>query len=836
MQTALSLGLTDVIPVIPPNAPLAEDSRVDPEQLGKVPGDYARGGWDTTAGWPEMVVDNTSAARWDSLGANVGLKCGYNYVALDIDILADTTMMAVRQALIAAGVTAPVRVGKAPKALWLFRVAGEPISRRQYPIKTQAANGEWVRAVIDVMGVSRKMRPTQCVIFGTHPSGVAYTWDKWPRADQLPTITQEGMDLLVEVVLGVTDSQGWQRGRPSSAGGSGAGRTSALGLPTDMSLVTDILNILPNPDMPWDDYVRVGMLIQTLLGEDEGWPYWEAWCKRSGKYEPNETERRWLSLEPEGNMTFGSLVQYARDLGVMSLQMDVRVSADHKWRSALAAGMPEVPTPYVPPEGAHPKTEVRPMLVTPTDVAEKFRDMQPLELDKRVKVNPADMERNVRSLVDSAFTYDGKRTLIWWMGDFYQWGQTHWEMVSKEWVEDVLFHWISKTMCVEKEKKVKGEIVIERTIIAATRPTVTNYVAALRAVTGRPQGKQMGWPDGRPGTWQAVQNGILDLDTGKLLMHDPEFFNLTWVDAPWDPDAAIEGTRMASYLRDMLVWDDQILAMQEVLGYALSGETNLQKSFMPIGKKRCGKGTLMRLIKSLVGGQFASIRSTELGKSFALENTIGKSVLAVPDVRLSKESDFAAIAEMLLTISGEDDVDISRKHKPAWQGKTTVRLFLLSNSVPQFRDGDGVLASRFIYFMMPNSFYGKEDIGLLDTLLTERAAILKWAVDGWRRLDQQGRFTESVQHQKLMASSEIRMDPVGKFIEQWFEVTGSDNDFLPTAQLFYWFGEFCAQNEVGPWSMNGFSKTLASKPLNISRTSRENGTVRGFLGIRIKDK
>lgn len=43
-RAALDAGLPGTIPIIPPNAPLHEHSRVDPKNRGKVPGEfYGRG-------------------------------------------------------------------------------------------------------------------------------------------------------------------------------------------------------------------------------------------------------------------------------------------------------------------------------------------------------------------------------------------------------------------------------------------------------------------------------------------------------------------------------------------------------------------------------------------------------------------------------------------------------------------------------------------------------------------------------------------------------------------------------------------------------------------------
>ncbi|WP_371808344.1 DUF5906 domain-containing protein [Ruegeria sp. HKCCD6228] len=147
--------------------------------------------------------------------------------------------------------------------------------------------------------------------------------------------------------------------------------------------------------------------------------------------------------------------------------------------------------------------------------------------------------------------------------------------------------------------------------------------------------------------------------------------------------------------------------------------------------ERTGKGTNIKLLKALEGNLVYSIRSSLLANQFVMEGAVGKRLMVVPDVRLSKDSDFSAIGELILTVTGEDDVDVQRKNKPVWTGKTTVRLILMSNSIPLLRDPDGVLASRFIYLTFPNSFYGREDPELFDALLAERSAILRWAVEGW---------------------------------------------------------------------------------------------------------
>ncbi|NOD35694.1 MULTISPECIES: DUF5906 domain-containing protein [unclassified Ruegeria] len=462
-------------------------------------------------------------------------------------------------------------------------------------------------------------------------------------------------------------------------------------------------------------------------------------------------------------------------------------------------------------------------------VAELIRGDQ-VEMAYRTVINPHDLEHTARLIVAGYFTDNDRRTLTHWRGDFYRWIGTHWEVMAEDDIKDVLFHFFSKIVCYEKETQ-DG---ITRHKVSPTKVLVSNYVAALRAVTKRSAAIEPGWNKPEPGTWRSVQNGILDLDTGKLVAHMPDFFNHTWIDAEWQADAVWTGTRAEAFFNEALDTPDQIGSMQEIYGYLLSGATWLQKGFMFVGEKRTGKGTNIKLLKAMEGNLVYSIRSSLLANQFVMEGAVGKSLMVVPDVRLSKDSDFSAIGELILTVTGEDDVDVQRKNKPVWTGKTTVRLILMSNSILLLRDPDGVLASRFIYLTFPNSFYGREDPELLDALLAERSAILRWAVEGWQRVRSQKRFTVTDINAQMQADAEMRMDPVGQFVADRLVVTGDQEDFMGSEMLFGVFKAYIDGRDVGDWTQDGFIKTLKTKPLKITAGKNKTQTQRGFRGVKLK--
>ena len=68
------------------------------------------------------------------------------------------------------------------------------------------------------------------------------------------------------------------------------------------------------------------------------------------------------------------------------------------------------------------------------------------------------------------------------------------------------------------------------------------------------------------------------------------------------------------------------------------------------------------------------------------------------------------------------------------------RFAILTNELPKLGDASGALGSRFILLLMTNSFYGREDHGLTDRLLTELPGILNWAIAGWADAEAQRPF------------------------------------------------------------------------------------------------
>ena len=333
-------------------------------------------------------------------------------------------------------------------------------------------------------------------------------------------------------------------------------------------------------------------------------------------------------------------------------------------------------------------------------------------------------------------------------------------------------------------------------------------------------------------------NGNLHLTTGDLLAPDSDLFNYNALDFDWDP-AAAEPVNWLKFLDG--IWGDDaesIELLQEWFGYCLVADTSQQKMLFIQGPPRSGKGTIARILQELIGSDNYIAPTTQtLASQYGLAEFIGKSVACVSDARFSG-ADAAVIVERLLTISGEDTLTIERKYQSGVTLKMPLRFMFLSNELPRLKDAAGALANRFLILTQTKSFLGKEDPGLTARLRAELKGILVWAVAGWQRLHERGKF--KMPASSVEAFEELRNlgSPVGHFLRDCCQIDldaapggGVDCDTLYQAYLA-WCEK--AGHKHKPTSAT-FGKDLrAAQPgLKTSQRSRAQNKVRYYKIIML---
>ncbi len=346
------------------------------------------------------------------------------------------------------------------------------------------------------------------------------------------------------------------------------------------------------------------------------------------------------------------------------------------------------------------------------------------------------------------------------------------------------------------------------------------------------------WLDtGKPaGKFIACANGLLDTRTQELRAATPRYFATVALPFAYDPDVG-EPVEWLKFLRTL--WPpgggedrDEIKALQEMFGYILSGRTDLHKMFLIKGPPRCGKGTIGRTLARLAGiGNACAPTLAALATNFGLQPLIGKRLAIIGDARLGRDNQ-QEVVERLLSITGEDMQTIDRKHKEAWIGKLPTRFLVLSNELPRFGDASGAIATRFVILAIVESWLGREDHDLENRLISELPAILKWALAGIVRLNEQGRFTEPAGSVESVAELADLVSPISAFYRDVCVV--HPGTWVAVDTLFNEWRTWCSENGHYSSSKQKFSTDLRAAAPGIAIT-RPHGAPRRFANIGVSD-
>ena len=339
----------------------------------------------------------------------------------------------------------------------------------------------------------------------------------------------------------------------------------------------------------------------------------------------------------------------------------------------------------------------------------------------------------------------------------------------------------------------------------------------------------------------ACNNGLVDIKTRALLPHTDDYFTLNVLPYDYDPEVA-EPAELLRFLRSIWGEDpESIASFQEMLGYILTPETWMQVIFQLVGKTRSGKGTIGRLIVGLLGSDNTCSPSLQaITSRFGLMTALGKLVMLISETRTDRLLGKPAMTDMLLRISGEDSIDVDRKGILPWQGRLTTRIVILSNEPLDLPDDASALSGRLIIFHLPRSFLGREDHELDAKLASERGAILKWAIEGFGRVQShRQRIRQPTTGLPLLEMTRIQASPLAGFIEEACEL---NPDFtMEKDALYSAYAGYMSFENKHPLSRTAFFTKLYSYDV----TSHKGAWVRGsgkklrqpsvVRGIRLRD-
>lgn len=329
-----------------------------------------------------------------------------------------------------------------------------------------------------------------------------------------------------------------------------------------------------------------------------------------------------------------------------------------------------------------------------------------------------------------------------------------------------------------------------------------------------------------------VRNGLLNIWTGKLQEHSPDFLTTIQLPIMYDPNSKCPA--VLKFLGQVLHPQDVFTAM-EIIGYLLYRSAIYEKAVMLYGNGDNGKGVFIKLIEAFVGAENCShIPLQELDNDkFSSSDLYGKLVNTFADLKFQK---LTATGTFKTLVSG-DSVRAQKKYGRPFSFRNNAKLIFSSNKIPDSDDKSYAYFKRWLILAFDRVFHGtSKDTDLINKLTTpgELSGLLNLALIALRQLKKDGGFRD-ISVEKVRKEYEYNANTVKAFLDDKcvIDLTAPDH-CIPTVYLYNEYENFCQKKGVRALEMNIFGSKLKEYGIEKDRKRSHGDREYYYFGVVLR--
>lgn len=331
------------------------------------------------------------------------------------------------------------------------------------------------------------------------------------------------------------------------------------------------------------------------------------------------------------------------------------------------------------------------------------------------------------------------------------------------------------------------------------------------------------------------QNGTYNINTGMFTAEMKNCRNR--LNICYNGNAA-EPQHWKAFLNEMLTPED-ILTLQEYLGYLLVNTTKAQAMMFLVGKGGEGKSRIGVILELIFGKAccFDSITALSRDK-FRRGNLVGKTVLIDDDMSFDAIRDTSFLKSL---VTAETSISVEKKNQQAIQVKLCARGIVFSNGNPTslYDKTDGWHRRLIVLNTKPVPKDRIPDRYLSEKLSAEAEGIVMWMLEGLKRLISNSyMFTISEHTQEAIAALKREECNIMEFMQDVQAVQLLPESVTCSVDIYNAYCDWCYSNGLQPLKQKSFydwlynnSEKYSLKPTNKAYNGRN--LVRGYVGIRV---
>lgn len=303
---------------------------------------------------------------------------------------------------------------------------------------------------------------------------------------------------------------------------------------------------------------------------------------------------------------------------------------------------------------------------------------------------------------------------------------------------------------------------------------------------------------------------------------------------------APEPTHWKSFLEDLL-YEEDIPALQEFMGYAFIPCNRAQAMLMIIGHGGEGKSRVALVLRALLGDNMNMCSIQKLATDrFARADQEGKLLMVDDDMKTDGLPD-TGILKTLVTL--EDKYDLERKGKQSVQGRLYVRIMALGNGTltALYDKSDGFYRRQLVIHVKPKKKDRIDDRNLIDKLTNESEGIAQWCLQGLHRLMENNyEFTVSDRMKQNLEEMKKTDNNIYDFLESDGYIQYESHTSASSKDLYFAYCRWCGDNLEKPLSEKTFSSQLKRDQERLGIRYCKNLDIgggkkaRGYTGINVR--
>ena len=317
-----------------------------------------------------------------------------------------------------------------------------------------------------------------------------------------------------------------------------------------------------------------------------------------------------------------------------------------------------------------------------------------------------------------------------------------------------------------------------------------------------------------------VENGVLNLRTGKLEAHDPARRTMKLAPVVFDPHA--KAPAWEKFLDRIFAGDRSLVDyVQRAAGYSMTGDTGAQAFFILHGSGANGKTTFLEAVRFVLGDYSARLDTEAI---LATKKTGGATsdLARLHKIRFVCSSEIGdgrrANEALIKDMTGGAAISARFLYKEPFEFKPVLKLWIDTNARPTIGDeSEGFWRRvRLIPFevQIPED---ERDPDLPKKLEAEASGILSWILEGCLRWQKKGRLVAPKEVTQATNTYRSDMDSVAQWLEECCERDATAETQVAVAYRSY--REWAQSTGLFPFSLRRFSESIVSRGFAKSKAS-----------------